>query len=186
MKHRFTKEQKKQIIEKWHELHVRDSDWKDDQYDLVEFALSLIPEPSVTEAAPQSFWRLLEPGVDVWQEGDDAFDVWSRKWWAVPCDNDRIGESVTSSDLPGRRRVTLPPNPPLEWISLKERMLVLEGARSPQPKSRSRKVCNGFANGSRAACRQSDTPRRDPDSQDYVIFGARCWMFFSALSFFSA
>lgn len=73
-------------------------------------------------SAKKEIWRLLEPVVDVWQEGDEIFDQGS---WRLVGSN--FGRELTGASF-GRRRMTLPK--PQGWISVKERMPTKEDGDS--------------------------------------------------------
>lgn len=67
----------------------------------------------------KEIWRLLEPGVDVWQEGDETCGPYG--WHAT-----NYFGGVVKDGEDGRRRMTLPE--PQGWISVKERMPTKEDA----------------------------------------------------------
>lgn len=71
----------------------------------------------------KEIWRLLEPGVDMWQEGDEI-ENHVVQWEAVP--STWIGFIVRRDAPVSRRRMTLPE--PQGWISVKERMPTKEDA----------------------------------------------------------
>lgn len=65
----------------------------------------------------KEIWRLLEPGVDMWQEGDEYLvSNIVVEWDKVTRDFD----PVDKDHKVGRRRMTIPE--PQGWISVKERM----------------------------------------------------------------